>query len=234
MSDAVLAMDDVAWLAGNARVIDRVSLALSAGERVAIVGGNGSGKSSLARLAIGLTLPTTGSVRLFGADTAKLEPDALRRLRGRIGVVLQGGSLLGELSVEDNLQLGLGLERAASVERQRTRIDRMLFEFQLETSGSRTVGELSRGEQCRVELARALLRDPDLLVLDDPLDGVDEASAAELVAHTLRLIARRPRAVLLLTRNRALAVRMGSRLLKLERGRLYQQDGAEAAPPPTA
>jgi ABC-type multidrug transport system ATPase subunit len=229
-SSLVLQMLEVACVVGGARVIDRVNLSLDAGERVAIVGRNGSGKSTLARLATGLILPATGRVELFGADTRTIAPGALRRLRGRIGVVLQGGSLLGELSVEDNLLLGLGLRGAASIRRQRARIDRALFDFRLETIGGRIVGELTQGEQRRVELARALLRDPDLLVLDDPFEGVDEASIAEMMAHTVRSIARRRRAVLLLTREEALAERLASRVLTLEGGRLYQQDGAELAP----
>jgi ABC-type multidrug transport system ATPase subunit len=215
-------MTQVACLVGESRVIDRINLSLYAGERVAVLGRNGSGKSTLARLATGLAPPATGEVRLFGADTRTLEPDGLRRLRGRIGVVLQGGSLLGELSVEDNLLLGLGLRAAASIRRQRARIDRALFDFRLETMAARIVAGLSRGEQRRVELARALLRDPDLLVLDDPFDGVDEASVAEMMEHAVRLIARRPRAVLLLTREKALAERLADRMLTLERGRLYQ------------
>ena len=225
-----LRMTEVACLVGGGRVIDRVNLTLAAGERVAVVGRNGSGKSTLALLATGLVPPATGEVRLFGADTRALDPDALRRLRGRIGLVMQGGSLLGELSVEDNLLLGLGLRGAAAIRRQRARIDRALFAFRLETIGARIVGGLSRGEQRRVELARALLRDPDLLVLDDPFEGVDEASIAEMMAHTVRSIARRRRAVLLLTREEALAERLASRVLTLEGGRLYQQDGAELAP----
>ena len=155
MSDAPpLAMQDVCYVAGGARTLDRVSFTLAEGERLAIVGDNGSGKSTLARIAAALTPPLSGSVRLFGADPAALTPDSLRRLRSRISLAVQGGSLLGELTVAENLRLGLGAVRAQAMPRLRRRLDRLLVNFGLENADDRRADALSVGEQRRLELAR--------------------------------------------------------------------------------
>ena len=226
----ILAMCEAAYIVGGTRVLDRVNLRIGVGECVAVVGRNGSGKSTLARLAAAQNQPADGEVRVFDVDASGLDMAAQRRLRGRIGMVLQGGSLLSELSIEDNLLLGLGDQRAASLRRQKVKIDRALLDFGLENIGARIADGLSSGERRRVELARAFLRDPDLLILDDPFDGVDETAADELVGHIQRLIRRRPRAVLLLTQSQGLAEKLSSIRFDLERGRLFQQSDEVSAP----
>jgi ABC-type multidrug transport system ATPase subunit len=211
MSDAPpLALQDVAYIAGGARTLDRISFALAAGERLAILGDNGSGKSTLARIAAALTPPLAGSVRLFGVDPATLTPDSLRRLRSRISLAVQGGSLLGELTVAENLRLGLG------------RLDRLLVTFGLENADDRRADALSVGEQRRLELARAFLREPELLILDDPLQGADATTAVDLERSLVRSLARRPAAMLLLTHDEALASRLCPRILTLDRGVLRE------------
>jgi ABC-type multidrug transport system ATPase subunit len=223
MSDAPpLALQDVAYIAGGARTLDRISFALAAGERLAILGDNGSGKSTLARIAAALTPPLAGSVRLFGVDPATLTPDSLRRLRSRISLAVQGGSLLGELTVAENLRLGLGAVRAQAMPRLRRRLDRLLVTFGLENADDRRADALSVGEQRRLELARAFLREPELLILDDPLQGADATTAVDLERSLVRSLARRPAAMLLLTHDEALASRLCPRILTLDRGVLRE------------
>jgi ABC-type multidrug transport system ATPase subunit len=229
-----LVFNAVAYVAGGSRILDRLSLTLDQGERLAVHGANASGKSVLARLAAAFEAPISGEVLVFGANPARLGLNESRRLRSHIGMVLQGGSLLADLTVEDNLRLGLGSQSRASLRRQGARIDRALLDFRLEGVAGRIVDRLSTGEQRRVEFARAFLRDPDLLILDDPFQGVDAVSAAELEAHTLRLLARRPRACLLLTQDLALARRFAATVARLESGRLVQHADGEATPAATS
>ena len=211
---SVLAFEGVAYVAGGARVIDRLDLDLAAGERVAVIAPSGAGKSLLSALAIGLVPPLSGTVRLFGTDLAATDDDARRRLRARCGVTVQGGSLLGALTVEENLWLGAG-----DALRARRRLDRLMLDFAVERSGAVAVAALSRGERRRVELVRAFARDPELVILDEPLDGA-HAGADALERAILRQIAPRGRALLLLTQDEAFAGRACSRVLRLERGRL--------------
>lgn len=218
MNPSVLRLSNVAYVAGGARLLDRIDLDLAAGERLAVVGANGSGKSTLALIAGGLTPPSQGSVALFGKDTAALPAPALRLLRGRIGMVMQGGSLMTDLTVEGNLRLSLGALSGSGQERARRRLDRILLDFELEHLYARPVEALSAGEKRRVELARAFLRDPDLLILDDPFDGADAPTAADLRARVRRLLSRRPRALLLATHDEGLAAELCGSAVKLENG----------------
>jgi ABC-type multidrug transport system ATPase subunit len=211
---SVLAFADVSCVAGGARVIDRADLTIDAGERVAVIAPSGAGKSLLSALAIGLVPPLSGEVRLFGTPLADANDAARRRLRARCGVTVQGGSLLGELTVEENLWLGAG-----DAPRARRRLDRLMLDFAVERSGALPVAALSRGERRRVELVRAFARDPELVILDEPLDGALAGTAA-LERAILRQIAPRGRALLLLTQDEAFARRACSRVLRLERGRL--------------
>ncbi len=223
LNPPALALREVAVVAGGSRTLDRVTLTLAEGARLAVTGVNGSGKSTLARIAAGLAEPLSGEVRLFGEDPARLAGPALQRLRSRISVAWQGGSLLGELTVEENLRLGLGALAAAALPRLRRRMDRLLVTFGLEGVFDRVAGELSVGEQRRLELARAFLREPDLLVLDEPLYGTDAGTAHELERALLRSLARRPAALLLLTHDAALATRLCGTVATLAGGRLLPE-----------
>lgn len=214
MSDAVLALEGVSSVAAGTRLFDRLDLSIPPSGRVAVVGGSGEGKSLLSALAIGLVAPLSGSVRLFGHDLATADADTVRRLRARCGVTVQGGSLLGDLTVEQNLWLGAG-----GAARARRRLDRLMLDFAVERSGAVAVAALSRGERRRVELVRAFARDPEFVILDEPLDGA-HAGREALERAILRQIAPRGRALLLLTQDEAFAARACERVLRLDRGRL--------------
>ena len=219
MSDEpVLSFAAVSLVLGGVRLFDGLDLTVAPGERVAIVGESGTGKSVMLRLATGMLEPLSGEVRLFGEALALADAPARRRLRSRCGLALQGGSLIAALSVEDNLWLALGAVSGARA-RLRRRLDRVLFAFGIEHAAALAAGALSGGERQRVELARAFLREPELLVLDEPLAGLS-ASAATIEAQLARQIVPRGRALLLFTQDAALAGRLCERVLRLERGRL--------------
>jgi ABC-type sulfate/molybdate transport systems ATPase subunit len=228
MTRPILAFDRVSHVAGAIRVLDGISFELAPASRTAIVGRSGSGKSLLLRLAAGLAAPLSGQVALFGEDFAAIARERQRLLRSRCGIAFQGASLIGGLSVEDNLWLGLPTGPRAR-RRLQARLDRITLDFAIEHAGSLPVEALSAGERRRVELARAFLRDPELLLLDEPLEGA--RAGAEQLEHALRRhIVLRGRALLLVTQDEALALRLCERVLVLEEGRLVQQ----ALPEPVA
>lgn len=228
----LLRFEGVSLVLEGMRLLDDVSFAVSPGERVAIMGDSGTGKSWILRLALGLTEPSSGAIMLMGQAIDRLDTAERRLLRARCGLVMQGGSLLGDLSVEDNLRLALGAT-AGSTARATRRIDRLLLEFGLEQGATMRAGALSVGERRRAELARAFARDPDLLILDEPFEGAF-ARAHGLETQVWRRIVPHGRALLLLTQDELLARRMGERIYRLERGRLVQQAALETVPEATS
>lgn len=225
----LLAFDAVSLILGETRLLDRVDVQIAAGDRVAILADSGAGKSWLLRLAIGLVAPGSGTVRLMGIALDEAGPAARRLLRARCGVAMQGGSLLGDLSVEENMRLAIG----SGSGRTARRIDRLLLEFGLEQAAATRADTLSIGERRRGELARAFARDPELLILDEPFEGAF-ARGDMLEARVRRRIVPQGRALLLLTQDRALAGRLCERIYRLERGRLLQQDAAVTVPAATS
>jgi ABC-type multidrug transport system ATPase subunit len=228
----VLDLAGVSLVLGGVRLFDGVDLVLHAGDRVAVVGNSGTGKSVLLRLAMGLTDPLAGRIALFGEDLVGADAPRRRLLRSRCGLALQGGSLLAELSVEDNMWLALGTVAAARA-RMRRRLDRVMFEFGIEYAANLRAGDLSAGERQRVELARAFLRNPELVMLDEPTDGL-RASGAAIEAQIVRQIVPRGRTLMIFTQDAALAARLCDRVLHLVRGRLVQHDPAEVGAVPAA
>lgn len=222
MSDALLAFHDVGLVIGGARLFEALSFELGGAERIAIVADTGRGKTLIARLALGFLAPSSGAVTLLGSPIGCIGPVEQRRIRVRSGVALQGGSLFGALSVEDNLALAFGGASRGTLRALRRRIDRLLVDFRIEHCAATIVGNLSTGEQRRVELARAFVRDPDLVILDEPFEGASAQTVA-LEEQVRRHVVGRARAMLLLTQNAELAHRLAQRVYRLDRHGSLQQ-----------
>lgn len=224
----VLELQAVSYASSGQRLLDNVTLSIQRDERVAIVGESGSGKSMLLRLAMGLSEPLSGNVRLFDEDIAACSDEARRRLLRMCGISFQSGSLIRGLSVGDNLWLALGAPAAAR-SRLRRRLDRIGFEFGIDHLFGASVDLLSQGEARMVELARAFVHDPQFVLLDGALDGMP-AQAALLERCLRRHTVLKPRALLLVTQDAALAFRTCERIYRLEEGRLAAQSVPELAP----
>ncbi len=219
MSEAPpLGFREVALVMGDSRVLDDVSFELRAGETLAIVGASGSGKTRIARLAAGLDRPTSGRVSLFGQDAYGRSPP-----RRTLGVTLQGGSLFDGLSVDDNLRLGSGITSTAGWRALSARVDRLLYEFGLDDLADVRAGALPIGAKRQLEVVRALLRDPALLILDEPFEGAT-AGLADLAGTIRRSMRRRGGAILLVTEDAELATTLTERQVTLDHGRLQQDD----------
>lgn len=173
MSDPVLRARDVHARLGGAEVLRGVDIDVPSRSVIGVLGPSGAGKSTLFRVLVGELAPTAGSVWLDGRDVTRLP--LWRRARSGLGYVPQTPSVLMELSVADNIRT---FERVARV-RSRPPEERAA-EVELEGQLDVRAGELSGGERRRLELLRALIAEPTVLVLDEPLTGVDPAAAGRL------------------------------------------------------
>lgn len=166
-----------------AKALDRVSLLISPGEFVALVGKSGCGKSTLLNLCGAMDFPTTGSVLIDGTDTRDLDDAALTRLRReKIGFVFQSFQLLHTLTALENIELPLLLARHPGS--RDVALERLRWVDMHEYAG-RYPHQLSGGQQQRIAIARALAGSPRLLLADEPTGNLDSATG-ELVLNLLR------------------------------------------------
>jgi len=165
--------------------VDDATLRLASGQLTLVLGPSGSGKTTLLSLMACLIRPTSGTVRLFGADVARLSPAEVQRLRARrIGFVFQTFRLLDALSALDNVAM---VARFAGVGRReaRRRASAELERLGLGDLGAKRPSALSQGEKQRVAIARAVVNRPDILLADEPTGSLDTERAME-VARLLR------------------------------------------------
>jgi len=179
-----LSVEGVSHAYGPRRALDQVRFSTAAASFTVLLGLNGAGKSTLFALVTRLYGTQAGRIRIFGHDVAREPGEALRIL----GVVFQSRTLDLDLSVMQNLMYHAALH-GIDKRTARARADDLLARIALSDRADDKVRSLSGGQMRRVEIARALLHRPRLLVLDEPTVGLDIKSRADLVAHVRRLVA---------------------------------------------
>jgi len=198
----------------GAEVVCGVDLELMPGECYGLLGPNGAGKTTSLRLALGLTDPDSGEIRLLGEPI----PRRAREARLRLGVVPQRDNLDPDFTVAENL-LVYGRYFGLKDSEIRTRIPQLLAFAGLESRAESRIQALSGGMQRRLSLARALVNDPDLIFLDEPTTGLDP-QARHLIWQRLKQLVARGKTILLTTHFMDEAERLCDRLGILDRGRL--------------
>ncbi len=209
-----LVLDNIVKSYGPIRALDSVSLTASAGEFIALLGPNGAGKTTLFQLLSGLFVPDSGRIEIMGHDMLADPVPALAKL----GIVFQQPTLDLELSVTGNLLFHAGLHgipRAVA----KQRISEELARLGLAERAHDKAAQLSGGNRRRVELARALLHQPRVLLMDEPTVGLDPASRSDLLAFMLKLRAERSVGVLWAT-HLCDEVPKADRVVVLHRGKI--------------
>lgn len=186
MSAAALVVTNVTKRFGSHLAVDSVSLDVAVGDAVVILGPSGCGKTTLLRLIAGLEVPDSGEISLNGATVSGLGRSMVPSHQRGIGFVFQDLALWPHLTVWKNLEFVLGSVKTARAERA-ARIHQALNLVRIEPLSARYPHELSGGEQQRIALARALVGQPGLLLLDEPLSSLDPELRTALRAELARL-----------------------------------------------
>ncbi len=227
MSSTVLELNDIHKHYHNGasmvRALDGVSLTVSRGEFVAIMGQSGSGKSTLMNVIGCLDRPTSGSYKVLGKEAAHLDADELAALRREtFGFVFQKYNLLATATAVENVEIPsvyAGLKRSQRAQRAANLLDRL----GLGERADHRPGELSGGQQQRVAIARALVNDPPVILADEPTGALDTKSGEE-VLEWLKELHRDGRTIILITHAENVA-QIASRIVRIQDGRIIDDSG---------
>jgi lipoprotein-releasing system ATP-binding protein len=201
------------------RVLDGVSFTLGRGENLAILGPSGSGKSTLLSILGTLEPPSSGSIRLAGEDPYALGEAELAAFRSRrVGFVFQDHHLLPQCTVLENILIPF-LADGAATQNDEERATQLLSRVGLTERLTHRPAELSGGERQRVAIARSLVREPLLLLADEPTGNLDRTTAASITELLLELQAERNAILIVVTHSNALASALKKRM-ELDAGRL--------------
>jgi lipoprotein-releasing system ATP-binding protein len=206
---------------GSIDVLRGLDLTVRAGDRIAIVGQSGVGKSTLLHILGTLDRPTAGSVRFRGEDVFSKTSDELARLRNEfVGFVFQFHHLLPEFSAQENVMMP-GLLQQRGFDEMRERAAKMLSEVGLDHRLGHKVGKLSGGERQRVAVARALVLDPPLVLADEPTGNLDPSTGDQVAELLLEVNRNHGTTLIIVTHSARMAEQLG-RTLVLAEGRLEE------------
>ncbi|GGV36544.1 hypothetical protein GCM10010182_70870 [Actinomadura cremea] len=202
---------------GRTTAVEGLRLRIVPGEVYGFLGLNGAGKSTTIRMLLGMTRPTSGRVRLFD----RTKPDW-----SRVGYLVDGAHAYPGLTVQENLEIIRRLRRVTD----RTAVDRAVELFGLSAYRDRRAGSLSLGNAQRLGLAKAVIHRPDLLVLDEPANGLDPAGIVELRGILRRLAHEEGTAILVSSHILAEVARTADRIGIIDRGRKHTELSAAELP----
>jgi ABC-type sugar transport system ATPase subunit len=229
-----IAIRDVSKVYGDSvRALDSLDLDVTAGELLVVVGPSGSGKTTLLRLVAGLDRPTTGTIRLEGRDGVDRDLAGVPPRERDVALVFQSLALYGHLTVEQNLAFALNAQtwggrigslwwRGAIGADAQAKVLSVAKLLEIENLLDRRPAELSGGEQQRVALGRAIVREPKALLLDEPLSSLDLPTRRSLRRELKDLQRHLNVPTIYVTHDQAEALAIGDRIAVLDRGRLVQ------------
>lgn len=213
------------------KALDRVSITVSRGEFLSIVGSSGSGKTTLLNLLAGLDTPTSGTVGLAGAPLTKMSRRQLSAYRAqKVGMIFQSFNLIGHYTAMQNVETALYFGTRTPSERRRLASE-TLEQLGLADRISHRPADLSGGEQQRVAVARAIVKKPEILFADEPTGNLDQENADQ-IASLLTSLNKGGLTIVMVTHNLEMAQRESDRTIRMQYGHVVQEvtSGEERRP----
>jgi phospholipid/cholesterol/gamma-HCH transport system ATP-binding protein len=222
MSDGIaIAFEEVEKGFSGRKVLDKVSFSVPRGEALCILGRSGTGKSVTLKLMIGLLQADAGRVLVCGEDMGTLEEEGLAKVRRRMGYLFQSAALFDSFTLNQNLAMPLHrLAPNKSSEEIRRAVEETLKEVGLEKDGQKMPNALSGGMQKRAGLARALVLEPEILLVDEPASGLDRITASEIDRLLIKVKKERQTTMVIVTHDVHGARKIADKFAVLDQGRL--------------
>jgi len=223
MSDSLLSLENIHVSYGNTPILRNINLSLDEGEIVGIMGRNGVGKTTLIKAVIGLLSPDEGAIHYGGDDITDLSAD--RRARLGMGYIPQGRDVFPDLTVEQNIRMGLSIS-----EHKSEKLVDDIYEYfpRLNERRSQEAGTMSGGEQQMLAIGRALAGNPDLLLLDEPSEGIQPSIVQQVTDDIARINDEFNITVLFVEQNLQVIRELSERCYVVDRGRIETElDAAE-------
>jgi phospholipid/cholesterol/gamma-HCH transport system ATP-binding protein len=223
----VVELRDVKMQFDQKKVLDGVSLEVQPQDRLVIMGQSGSGKSTILRLILGILHPDAGSIFFKQFEVTRLRRRKLQQVRQKIGMVYQYSALLSSRTVRDNVALPLEELTEKSREEIDEIVDQKLDLVGMKESKNLMPSELSGGMKKRVSLARALVLDPELILFDEPVAGLDPVIASVIDELIISLSEKSEVTSIIVTHEMSSAFRVGTRMAMLYQGKIIEDAPAE-------
>jgi phospholipid/cholesterol/gamma-HCH transport system ATP-binding protein len=221
-----IAFREVSRSFGGRAVLNNVSFEVAPGESICLLGRSGMGKSVTLKLAIGLIQPDAGAIYVENDNVVGMDEDGLSKVRSRMGFLFQSAALFDSFTLHDNLAVPLKrLRKEKPDEEIEMIVQKNLEDVGLGKDGGKMPAELSGGMRKRAGLARALMLGPSILLIDEPVSGLDRVTASEIDDLLLRVRKRDNTAMVIVTHDTREARRVGDRIGILDNGSLIAVGG---------
>jgi phospholipid/cholesterol/gamma-HCH transport system ATP-binding protein len=218
---ATIAFEQVEKGFDGKKILDKVSFTVAEGEALCILGRSGTGKSVTLKLMIGLLTADAGKVLVEGDDMAALDEAGLMRVRRKMGYLFQSAALFDSFTLNQNLCMPLHrLDPNRSPEEVKRAVEQTLREVGLEKDGNKLPNALSGGMQKRAGLARALVLQPKILLVDEPASGLDRITASEIDDLLIRVKTERHTTMVIVTHDVHGARKIADKFAVLDKGRV--------------
>ena len=222
LAENAVELCDLTKQLGARAVLDGVNLAILKGETMSVIGGSGAGKSVMLKHIVGLMKPDRGCVKVNGTIVSNGDREALEAARRKIGFCFQGSALLNSLSVFENVALPLREHETLGEDEIRKRVEEKLALVGLADAGVKLPAEISGGMKKRVGLARAVIRNPEIILYDEPTAGLDPVMGTAINDLILDMQKKLNVTSVLVTHDMSSTFRVSNRIAMLVKGRIVK------------